>query len=88
LAGAPFCEILQELPSKGGLGPSKRGQKGAKRDSRQMYDTEGPYQVFLWYWLGKYQENTNQYYTKIPNWDTTLDKQTDFIVNPGHKIAT
>jgi hypothetical protein len=31
LAGAPFCEILRELTSKGGLGPSKRGQKQAKK---------------------------------------------------------
>jgi hypothetical protein len=37
-----------------------------------MYDTEGPCQVFLWYRLGNYQENTNQYHTEIPNWDTTL----------------
>jgi hypothetical protein len=31
LAGVPFCEILRELPSKGGLGPSKRGQKRGKK---------------------------------------------------------
>jgi hypothetical protein len=37
-----------------------------------MYDTEGPYQVFLRYWLGKCRENTNRYHTKIPNRDTTL----------------
>jgi hypothetical protein len=29
--GAPFCEILRELPSKGGLGPSKRGKKRGKK---------------------------------------------------------
>jgi hypothetical protein len=34
LAGAQFCEILRELPSKGGLGPSKRGQKQAKKGFR------------------------------------------------------
>ena len=39
-----------------------------------MYDTEGPYQVFLWYRLGKYQENTNRYHTEIPNRDTTLHR--------------
>ncbi len=38
-----------------------------------MYDTKGPYRVFLWYWLGKYQENTNQYHIKIPNRDRTLE---------------
>ncbi len=37
-----------------------------------MYDTDGPYQVFLRYWLGKYRENTNRYHTEIPNRDTTL----------------
>ncbi len=31
MAGALFCEILRELLSKGGLGPSKRGQKQGKR---------------------------------------------------------
>ncbi len=33
---------------------------------------KNPYQVFLWYRLVKYQENTNQYRTKIPNRDTAL----------------
>jgi hypothetical protein len=37
-----------------------------------MFDTEGPYQVFLRYRLRKYRENTNQYHTEIPNRDTTL----------------
>jgi hypothetical protein len=37
-----------------------------------MYDTEGPYRVFLRYRLGKYRENTNRYHTEIPNRDTTL----------------
>ncbi len=31
MAEAPFCEILRELPSKGGLGPSKRGHKRGKK---------------------------------------------------------
>jgi hypothetical protein len=30
-AGAQFCEFLWELPSKGGLSPSKRGQKRGKK---------------------------------------------------------
>ncbi len=57
-----FCRV------RSGLQPLLRGKRG----SRQMYGTKGPYQVFLWYWLGKYQENTNQYQTKIPNRDATL----------------
>jgi hypothetical protein len=32
-----------------------------------------PNQVFLWYRLVKYQENTDRYQTKIPNRDATLD---------------
>jgi hypothetical protein len=52
-----------------------------------MYDTEGPYQVFLWYRLEKYQENTNRYHTKIPNRDTalinTLDPPKKFIRKLG-----
>ncbi len=60
-------------PQKGGLVHQKGGRSKGKRGSRQMYDTRDPYQVFLWYRLGKYQENTNQYHTKIPNWDTTLN---------------
>jgi hypothetical protein len=59
-------------PQKGGLDHQKGGRSKEKRGSCQMYDTEGPYQDFLWYRLGKYQENTNRYHTKIPNWDTTL----------------
>ncbi len=60
-------------PQKGGSVHQKGGRSKQKRGSRQMYDTEGPYRVFLWYRLGKYQENTNQYHTEIPNRDTTLD---------------
>jgi hypothetical protein len=61
-------------PQKGGLVHQKGGRIEGKRGSCQMYDTEGPYQVFLWYRLGKYQENTNRYHTEIPNRDTTLVK--------------
>ncbi len=39
-----FCQV------QSGLQPLLRGKRG----SRQMYGTEGPYQVFLWYRLGKY----------------------------------
>ncbi len=46
-----------------------------------MYDTKGPYQVFLWYRLGKYQENTNRYHTEIPNRDTTLVILFFFVFN-------
>ncbi len=64
-----FCE---NSPQKGGLVNQKGGRSEGKRGSRQMYDTEGPYQVFLRYRLGKYRENTNRYHTEIPNQDTTL----------------
>ncbi len=37
-----------------------------------MYHTKGLYQVFVRYPLTKYQENTNQYHTKIPIRDATL----------------
>ncbi len=76
-----YCKIWRELhfvkfcgnsPQKGGLVHQKGGRSKRKRGSRQMYDTKGPYQVFLQYRLGKYRENTNRYHTKIPNWDTTL----------------
>ncbi len=52
------CKIWRELhfvkfcgnsPQKGGLVHQKGGKSKGKRGSRQMYDTEGPYQVFLWY---------------------------------------
>ncbi len=78
-----YCKIWWELhfvkfcgnsPQKGGLVHQKGGRSKRKRGSRQMYDTEGPYQVFLRYRFGKYQENNNQYHTEIPNWDTTLEK--------------
>jgi hypothetical protein len=59
-------------PQKGGLVHQKGGRSERKRGSRQMYDTKDPYQVFLRYRLGKYQENTNRYHTEIPNRDTTL----------------
>jgi hypothetical protein len=59
-------------PQKGGLVHQKGGRSKGKRGSRQMYDTEGPYRVFLWCRLGKYRENTNRYHTKILNRDTTL----------------
>ncbi len=59
-------------PQKGGLVHQKGGRSEGNRVSHQMYDTEGPYRVFLWYWLGKYGENTNRYHTEIPNRDTTL----------------
>ncbi len=65
-------KICGNSPQKGGLVHQKGGRSKGKRGSRQMYNTEGPYQVFLWYRLGKYQENTNRYHTEIPNWDTTL----------------
>ncbi len=76
-----YCKIWRELhfvkfcgksPRKGGLFHQKGGRSERKRGSRQMYDTEGPYRVFLWYWLEKYRENTNRYHTEIPNRDTTL----------------
>ena len=67
-----FVKFCGNSPPKGGLVHQKGGRSKGKRGSRQMYDTEGPYRVFLWYWLGKYQENTNQYHTKIPNLETTL----------------
>ncbi len=51
-----------------------------------MFDTEGPYQVFLWYRLRKYQENTNQYHTEIPNRDTTLE--ISFFPQPLLKLLT
>ncbi len=60
-------------PQKGGLVHQKGGRSEGKRGFRQMYNTEGPYRVFLWYRLGKYQENTNRYHIKIPNWDATLE---------------
>jgi hypothetical protein len=60
-------------PQKGGLVHQNGGRSKEKRGSCQMYDTKGPYRVFLWYRLGKYQENTNLYHTEIPNRDTTLD---------------
>ena len=71
-----YCKMWRELhfvkfcgnsPQKGGLVHQKGGRSEGKRGSRQMYNTEGPYQVFLWYRLGKYQENTNRYHTEIPN---------------------
>jgi hypothetical protein len=65
-----FC---RNSPQKGGLFHQKGGRSEGKRGSHQMYDTKGPYRVFLWYRLGKYQENTSRYHTKIPNRDTTLD---------------
>jgi hypothetical protein len=76
-----YCKIWQELhfvkfcgnsPQKGGLVHQKGGRSKGKRGSHQMYNTEGPYRVFLWYWLGKYQENTSRYHTEIPNQDTIL----------------
>ncbi len=76
-----YCKIWRELhfvkfcgnsPQKRGLVHQKGGRSEGKRGSRQMYDTEGPYRVFLRYRLGKYRENTNRHHTKIPNRDTTL----------------
>ncbi len=76
-----YCKIWRELhfvkfygnsSQKRGLVHQKGGRSQGKRGSRQMYNTKGPYQVFFWYWLGKYQENTNRYHTKIPNRDSTL----------------
>jgi hypothetical protein len=76
-----YCKIWRELhfvkfcgnsPQKGGLIHQKGGRSKGKRGSPQMYDTEGPYRVFLGYGLGNYRENTNRYHTEIPNRDTTL----------------
>ncbi len=67
-----FVKFCGNSPPKGGLVHQKGGRSEGKRGSRQMYDTEGPYRVFLRYRLGKYRENTNRYHTEIPNRDTTL----------------
>ncbi len=48
-----------------------------------MYDIEGLYRVFLWYRLGKYQENTNRYHTEIPNRDTTLPISSGYPAQTG-----
>ncbi len=45
-----------------------------KRGSRQIYISKCTNQVFLWYRLVQYQENTNQYRPKTPNCKTTLEK--------------
>jgi hypothetical protein len=49
-----FCTVRfsGSSPQKGGLVHQKGGRSEGKRGSRQMYDTEGPYRVFLRYWLG------------------------------------
>ncbi len=41
-----------------------------------------PNQVCLWYWLGKYRENTNRYQTEIPNQGTALEKRASPL-SPG-----
>jgi hypothetical protein len=73
-----FLYIQQELifPSKGGLGPSKRGQKPPFEENKgvpaKCTTPKRPDQVFLWYQLVKYRENTDRYQTEIPNQDATL----------------
>ncbi len=84
MAGAHLVKFSENSPQKGGLVHQKVGRSKGKRGSCQMYDTERPYQVFLWYRLGKYQENTNQYHTEIPNRDTTLVTLELFYVQPGN----
>ncbi len=63
-----YCKIWRELhfvkfcgnsPQKGDLVHQKGGRSEGKRGSRQMYNAECPYRVFLRYRLGKYRENTN-----------------------------
>ncbi len=74
-------------PQKGGLVHQKGGRSKGKSGSHQMYDTKRPYQVFLWYRLGKYRKNTNRYHTKIPNRDTTLQITIDFLASFDRQIA-
>jgi hypothetical protein len=88
LAGALFCEILRELlfvnlagtyfSLKRGAWFIKKGAEaslcGKKGVPAKCTTPKRPDQVFLWYRLGKYQENTNQYQTELPNWGTTLAK--------------
>ncbi len=66
--------FVRTLLKRGAWSIKKGAEASDKRGSCQIYNTEGPYRVFLWYRLGKYQENTNRYHTKIPNQDTTLQK--------------
>ncbi len=79
--GTPICKFSRNLffPQKGGLVHQKGGRKPffeGKKGFPPNVDTitKRPDQVFLWYRLGKYRENTKQYWTKIPNQGTTLVK--------------
>ena len=59
---------------------------------------KNPYRAFLWYLLVKYWENTNRYWTEIPNQDATLEltflnspkgfwrslQRSHSFVNPNH----
>jgi hypothetical protein len=88
LAGAPFYEILPELlfvnlagtcfSLKRGAWSIKKGAEasflGKKGVPAKCTIPKCPDQVFLWYWLEKYRENTDPYQTEIPNWGTTLEQ--------------
>ncbi len=77
-----FWTIWRELhfSSKGGLGASKRGPMSSfwweKRVPAKFLTPKRTNQLFLWYWYGDYQENTNWYQQKIPNQYKTLVKMT------------
>ncbi len=55
--GTPFLNNL--------VGTPMFLKKGA--GSSQIYNTKTTHWVFLWYWYGEYQENTNRYQPKISN---------------------
>jgi hypothetical protein len=76
--GTPFCKFNGNLffPQKGGLVHQKGGRSLPLREKRvpaKCTIPKRPDQVFLWYQLVKYQENTNRYRTEIPNRDATLN---------------
>ena len=71
-----YCEIWRELhfvkfcgnfPQEGGLVHQKGAEASKKGVPVKCKIPKNPYQVFLWYWLVKYQENSDQYQTEIPN---------------------
>jgi hypothetical protein len=63
LAGTPFfLKSGHECIKKGANAPLLR----EKRDYAKFSIPKRTNQVFLWYWYGKYQKNTNPYQPKIP----------------------